>query len=42
MPTENNLCDTSGNFFNTDKSGLPVNNKPDSVITEKGLNMSMF
>jgi hypothetical protein len=42
VPTENNLCDTSGNFFNIDKSGIQVNTKPDPAITEKGLNMPMF
>jgi hypothetical protein len=35
LSTENNLCDTSGNIFNIDKSGMPVNNKPGPVITEK-------
>jgi len=34
--TENNLSDTPGNILNTDKSGIQANNKPDSVITEKG------
>lgn len=35
VPTENNLCNTSGNILNIDKSGMKVNNKPDFVITEK-------
>ena len=36
VATENNLSDTPGNIFNIDESGLPVNNKPDTVITERG------
>jgi hypothetical protein len=35
VPTENNLCDTSGNIFKIDKGGMQLNNKPDPVITEK-------
>jgi hypothetical protein len=31
---ENNLSDTPGNIFNIDESGLQLNKKPASVITE--------
>jgi hypothetical protein len=34
--TENNFSDTPGNIFNFDDSGIQINNKPDSVIAEKG------
>jgi hypothetical protein len=34
--TENNLSYTPGNIFNTDESGIQINKKPNSVITEKG------
>jgi len=34
--TENSLSSTPGNIFNADESGIQANNKPDSVITEKG------
>ena len=31
----NNLSDTPGNIFNTDESGIQINNKSETVITEK-------
>jgi hypothetical protein len=34
--TENRLSSIPGNIFNTDESDIQANNKPDSVITEKG------
>jgi hypothetical protein len=42
LATENNISDTPGNIFNTDESGIQINNKADTVITEKGLKMLMF
>ena len=36
VATEANLSDTPENIFNTDDSGIQINNKPDSVIREKG------
>jgi len=42
VATKNNLSDTPGNIFNIDESGLPVNNKPDTVITENGFIKLMF
>jgi hypothetical protein len=37
VPTENNLCDTSGEF-NIDRSGIQIHNKPDLVIRENRSN----
>jgi hypothetical protein len=34
--TENNFPDTPGNIFILDDSGIQLNNKPNSVIAEKG------
>jgi hypothetical protein len=34
--TLSNLSDTTGNVFNIDLSGIQINNKPVSVITENG------
>ena len=34
--TENNYSHTPGNIFTFDDSGIQINNKPDSVIAEKG------
>jgi len=34
--TENSFSGTPGNIFTFDDSGLQINNKPDSIITEKG------
>jgi hypothetical protein len=42
VATENNLSDTPGNILNIDGNGIQINNKPDSVITEKGSKMFMF
>jgi hypothetical protein len=39
VATENNLSDTPENIFNTDESGIQINNKPESVIREKGPNI---
>jgi hypothetical protein len=36
VTTETNLSDTPKNIFNTDDNGIQINNKPDSVIREKG------
>jgi hypothetical protein len=36
VATETNLSDTPKNIFNIDDSGIQINNKPDSVIKEKG------
>jgi len=36
VATENNLSDTPGNICNIYESGIQINNKPDSVITDKG------
>jgi hypothetical protein len=35
ITTEISLSDTPGNIFNIDKSGIQINEKPASVITEK-------
>ena len=42
VATENNLSDIPGNMFNIEESGLPVNNKPDILITENGFIKFMF
>jgi hypothetical protein len=42
LATENNLYDTPRNIFNIDESGLPINNKPDTIVTENGLIKLMF
>jgi hypothetical protein len=42
VATENNLYDTPGNIFNIDESDLPINNKPDTIVTEKGFIKLMF
>jgi hypothetical protein len=42
VATGNNLSDTPGNIFNIDESGTQINNKPNSVMREKGLKMFMF
>jgi len=39
VATDNIVPDTPGNFFNTDESDIQINNKPDSLIREKGLKM---
>jgi hypothetical protein len=36
VATKNNFSDTPENILNTDESGIQINNKPDSVIREKG------
>jgi hypothetical protein len=36
VATNIHLSDTPGNFFNTDKIGIQINNKPDSLIRVKG------
>jgi hypothetical protein len=36
IATESNISDTPENLFKTDESGIQINNKPDSVIREKG------
>ena len=40
--TENNLSNTPGNIFNTDEILIQANNKPASVITEKGSKIFHF
>jgi hypothetical protein len=40
VATENNLSDTPENIFNTDESGIQINNKPDSVKEKRGLKYS--
>jgi len=42
VATENNLSDTPGNLFNIAESGLPVNKKPEIVITENGFMKFVF
>jgi preprotein translocase subunit YajC len=42
LPTVNNLSGTPGKIFTIDESGLPVNNNPDTVITENGFIKCMF
>jgi hypothetical protein len=42
VPIENNLSDTPGNIYNEDESGIQINNKPDSVITENRSKIFMF
>jgi hypothetical protein len=36
VATEDNLSDTPRNIFNFDESGIQINNKPDTITTEKG------
>jgi len=36
VATENNCSDTPGNICNIYESGIQINNKPDSVISDKG------
>jgi len=36
VATDNILSDTPGNFFNIDKNGTQINNKPGCLIREKG------
>jgi len=36
LATNNILSDTPGDFFNTGKIGIQINNKTDSLIREKG------
>jgi hypothetical protein len=36
VATENNPSDTPGNICNIYGSGIQINNKPDSVVTDKG------
>ena len=36
VATGTNLSETRGIFFNIDENGVQINNKPGSVITEKG------
>ena len=42
VATENNLSDTPGNILNINGSGKQINNKSDSLRTEKGSKMLMF
>jgi len=42
MATENNPSDTPGNIFNTDKRGIKIDNKPDSVMTYKSVKKFVF
>ena len=36
VATKNAICDTPGNNFKIDESGIQVNNKPGALKTEKG------
>ena len=40
--TDNNLSDTPGNILNIDASRIQINNKPNSVITQKGSKIFRF
>jgi hypothetical protein len=42
VETENNLSDTPGDIFNTDKSGAQIYNKFDPAITERDLKIFTF
>jgi hypothetical protein len=42
VATENKFCDTPGNILNINGSGKQMNNKSDSVRTERGSKMFMF
>ena len=42
VATENKLSDTPGNIFNINGNGKQINNKSDSVRTERGSKMFMF
>jgi hypothetical protein len=40
--TDSNLSDIPGNIFSIDEIGVHINNKPESVITRKGLKSPCF
>jgi hypothetical protein len=42
VATENKLSNTPGNILNINGSGKQINNKSDSVRTERGSKMLMF
>jgi hypothetical protein len=42
VATDTNLSETRGKFFNIDENGIQINNKPGSVIEEKGSEMFIF
>jgi predicted phosphatase len=42
VATKNKISETSGNIFNLDENDIHINNKPDSIITEKVSKKFMF